>query len=412
MSRIISLFFLSLMLSCQSSDVILPKEGLWRTELSLYPGVSLPFTFMLQQTETGWVATVINGEEKIQSEEFRVSGDSVFFRQPVFDTEFRGKIVDAGKIEGNWYDYSRDNNYHIPFQAVAGETARFPFQSEKSPAEIAPVWRADFQPETPPGNAYSTVGKFEQNGNQLTGTFLTETGDYRFLEGVVDGDSVKLSAFDGSHAFLFLAEKQEAGTLSGKFYSGIHSVESWTAVVEPEAKLRDADSLTFLKPGYDTFTFSFPNLEGKTVSLEDDQYKGKVVIVQLLGSWCPNCLDETKLMKQWYEKYQDEGLEIVGLAFERTKDHELAVASLGRLRDYFGITYEILLAQTGGEKIDPVEKLPMLNHIMAFPTTIFIDRKGNIRRIHTGFSGPGTGKPYEEFVTEYGTFVEEMLGER
>lgn len=409
---ILHILGLSLLLSCQPQTTqVALQEGVWRMELFLLPGATLPFTFELQKSEDAYSIIINNSEERIKVEEIRVAGDSIFIRMPVFDTEFKGKITDAGSFIGYWHNYSRSNDYKIAFRATAGENLRFPQIFPQPPAIIDSVWKADFA-SVPPEKPYIAVGRFTQNQHHLSGTFLTEVGDYRYLEGAVDGDSVKLSAFDGEHAFLFLAELQSDGTLSGKFFSGNHWEETWQAVPDPEAVLRDADSLTFLKAGYSQFAFTFPNLEGNPVSLSDIRYAGKVVIVQLMGSWCPNCMDETKLMARWYDKYREEGLEVIGLAFERAKTPEAAVASIKRLTDYFAVSYEILLAQNSDDKIEASEKLPMLNQVMAFPTTIFIDRRGNIRRIHTGFSGPGTGKPYEEFVKEYSAFVEELLGEK
>ncbi|MEZ4777406.1 MAG: TlpA disulfide reductase family protein [Bacteroidia bacterium] len=409
---ILHILWLSLFLSCQPKTTsVTLQEGIWRMELFLLPGATLPFTFELKKSENDYTITIINSEERIKVDDIRTQGDSIFIRMPIFDTEFVGKIRDAGSFSGDWHNYSRSNDYKIAFRATAGENLRFPLISQKTPAVIDNTWKADFA-SMPPEEPYVAIGKFSQTGHHLTGTFLTEIGDYRYLEGAVDGDSLKLSAFDGEHAFLFLAEKQPDESLSGKFFSGNHWEETWQAVPDPEAVLRDADSLTFLKPGYSQFAFTFPNLEGNPVSLSDIRYVGKVVIVQLMGSWCPNCMDETKLMARWYDKYREEGLEVIGLAFERAKTPEAAAASIKRLTDYFAVSYEILLAQNSDDKIEASEKLPMLNQVMAFPTTIFIDRKGNIRRIHTGFSGPGTGKPYEEFVKEYSAFVEELLGEK
>jgi thiol-disulfide isomerase/thioredoxin len=61
-------------------------------------------------------------------------------------------------------------------------------------------------------------------------------------------------------------------------------------------------------------------LDGKTVSLAGYRYKNKVVIVQILGSWCPNCMDETAYMVNYYKKYHNKGVEVVGLAYERSND--------------------------------------------------------------------------------------------
>ena len=53
----------------------------------------------------------------------------------------------------------------------------------------------------------------------------------------------------------------------------------------------------------------------------------------------------------------------------------------------------------------------MLNKIISYPTTIFIDKKGNVRKIYTGFSGPATGEAYTDFVKETTEFVEMLLRE-
>ena len=247
-------------------------------------------------------------------------------------------------------------------------------------------------------------------GQQVQGTFLTETGDYRFLEGVVDGSTLKLSCFDGEHAFLFIADLSGGDSLSGTFWSGNHWEEPWWAVTDPEAELRDPTELTYLRKGFENFSFSFPDLNGDPVSLNDERYQGKVVIVQIMGSWCPNCLDETKLYKKWYDRYQEQGLEIIGLAFERSQgDMALARQNVQRLKDKLGLEYKILIAAADHDKDAADKALPMLNHVLSYPTSIFIDREGQVRKIHTGFNGPGTGVYYSRFVEEYEAFLEKLL---
>ena len=71
-----------------------------------------------------------------------------------------------------------------------------------------------------------------------------------------------------------------------------------------------------------------------------------------------------------------------------------------------------MLAQIGSEdKKLAHEKLPMLNHIISFPTTLFIDKNGVVRKIHTGFNGPATGQKYTTFKNEFETFVSQLLEE-
>lgn len=382
-------------------------EGPWRMEMTLQKDVVLPFRFDWVNDAGRTKMVIHNSEEEIEVEDITLNGDSVFIVMPVFGTEFKGKIHDENTFSGLWYNYSRGHEYYIPFKAMAGDQARFPISDSETPADIAPVWETSFRPDTE--DQYDAVGKFSQEGSTVTGTFLTETGDTRYLEGVAGASSLKLSAFDGEHAFLFVASLNEEGNLSGTFYSGTHWEEPWTAFPNPDAKLRDAETLTYLNPGYDRMEFTFPDLDSNLVSLDDPKFRDKVVIVQLLGSWCPNCMDETKLFVRWYEKYQPKGLEIIGLAFERGPDFDTGVKSVQRLKEYFGVDYEILMAHYTDDKMAAGEKLPMLNHVMSFPTSVFINREGKVERIHTGFNGPGTGALYDEFVEEYSHLIEEML---
>lgn len=177
-------------------------------------------------------------------------------------------------------------------------------------------------------------------------------------------------------------------------------------------KLPDTNTLTFLKEGYDTFTFSFPDANGNIVSLENERFKNKVVLVQIMGTWCPNCLDESKYYANYYKANKGKDLEIVALAFEYVKTKEKAFKSIKRLQNSVGIEYPILLAQYGSaSKVKAQEKLPMLNHVLSYPTTIFIDKKGKVRKIHTGFNGPATGGKYTEFKAEFEGFVGKLLNE-
>jgi thiol-disulfide isomerase/thioredoxin len=256
------------------------------------------------------------------------------------------------------------------------------------------------------------VGIFEQKGNDLTGTFLTTTGDYRYLAGTVQQDSMYLSCFDGTHVYLFKSRISNKGnTLTGGFWSSTGSYETWTATRDDAAALPDANSLVYLKKGYDALAFTFPNVEdGKPVSLSDERYKGKVVVVQLMGSWCPNCMDETKFLAPWYQKHKDRGVEVVALAYERSPEFAVSAPKLLKMKDRFNIDYEVLLAGIN-DKEAAAQTLPMINKVLAFPSTIYVDKKGKVRRIHTGFSGPGTGKYYDEFVEEFNLFIDKLLAE-
>jgi peroxiredoxin len=391
------------------------SEGMWRGILQLNDSMQLPFNFEVRVLKSGDRITFINAEERIIASDVKRTADSIFIRMPVYDSEFRCKVY-RDSLVGKWINHSRRNKNVIPFKAFYNESYRFRREAGAvTPGRIPlPVkdytgkWEVTFNPGTK--NSYKAIGDFTQlPDNKLQGTFLTATGDYRYLEGDASFFGLRLSHFNGAFAFLFTAlSKQDS--LIGHFWSGAHGYEKWIAVKNSKYKLPDADSLTFLKPGYERMDFSFPNTEGKQVSLADERYKNKVVIVQVMGSWCPNCMDETAYLAQLHKKYKEQGLEVIALSFERTQDMGKAAANLNRVKKHFGAEYEFLLTGKTGKEA-AAEILPMLNHVMAFPTTIFIDKSGKVRHIHTGFSGPGTGDAYEELTREIEKMVKAMLKE-
>ena len=156
--------------------------------------------------------------------------------------------------------------------------------------------------------------------------------------------------------------------------------------------------------------FEFPDAEGRPLSLKDERFKDKVVVVQIMGSWCPNCMDETRFLAPWYKQNRERGVEVVGLSFERSARLEDAAPLMRRMAERYEVSYAILHAGSS-DKATAARSLPMLNHIMSFPTTIFIDRKGRVRQIHTGFSGPSTGVYYDTYVEEFNRFMDKLLAE-
>jgi thiol-disulfide isomerase/thioredoxin len=182
------------------------------------------------------------------------------------------------------------------------------------------------------------------------------------------------------------------------------------AVKSDTAKLPDPYKLTYLKEGFDRLSFSFPNLDGKSISLNDDKYRGKVVVLTVLGSWCPNCIDEAAFLAPWYKENNKRGVEIVGVSFERKDDFNFAKARLDNLVRRFDIRYDILFAGIADKKV-VAAKFPELNTFLSFPTTLFIDKKGKVRKVHTGYTGPATGEYYEDFIKEFNDEVTALLKE-
>lgn len=380
------------------------QSGTWRGVLTTNGG-ELPFNFETSYQNGKLRLVIMNGEERIDVNEILVINDSVVIKLPVFDSEFRLQYTPE-TMQGTWINHSRKSNNVFPFKAAYGQKYRFTDESVKPVMNISGRWEVDFSKGT--ADSAKAVGIFNQTGNSLTGTFLTTSGDYRYLEGTVQGNNFYLSCFDGSHAFLFKGTIDPAGMLKGMYYSGNHWQEPWIAKKNAAYKLPDPSSFIKLKPGYDKLAFTFPDLQGKQVSLTDERFQNKVVIVQILGSWCPNCMDEVAYFAPLYDQYREQGFEIIGLAYEKATG-EKAVQNLERLKQRFNIHYTILLAGQPGP--EAIKTLPMLEGMFAYPTTFFIDRNGNLRKMYSGINGPATGNEYEKWKDDNRGLVEKLLAE-
>ena len=373
----------------------------YRAELKVSDSLSLPFNF---KVEDEMHLTIFNAEEKIKVDEITYANDSVYIKLPVFEGVIQAKI-DGKTLKGEFLVPEKGRKMN--FTAEVNPT-RFD-GGDKATETIEGIWETTFSPDSDK-NKYIAKGIFKQVGDKVTGTFRTTTGDYRFLEGVINGNKLQLSTFDGAHAFLFTGTVAN-NIINGHFYSGTHWKEPFTAKLNFDYELPEADSLTYLKEGYDSIAFTFPDETGQLISLTDDRFNNKVTVVQIMGTWCPNCLDESRYLAGFHEANKED-LEIVGLAFEYVETKEKAFNNIKRLRDRLNINYPILLAQTGSSnKKKANDKLPMLNHVLSYPTTIIIDKKGKVRKIHTGFNGPATGDKFTEFKSDFETLIDKLKNE-
>lgn len=394
--------------SCSTPKKEKLEEGKWLAQLQVQDNEVLPFTFAVNYKDANVISIqVFNADEVIEVDEINLKNDSITIKMPVFEGYLKGKFT-ATEITGSFIKESLDRV--VPFKAVFNNDASR-FKIGKTPSKnVTGIWETVFSPNTT--NSYIAKGIFKQVDAKVTGTFRTTTGDYRYLEGVMEGDSLRLSTFDGAHAFLFTAKVKDS-VLAGTFYSGNHFKEPFFAKRNEAYELPADTTLTYLNKGYKKLNFSFPDVNNKTVSLSDEAYLNKVVIVQIMGTWCPNCLDETKFLTQFLKEYKNEDLEIVSLAFEYAKTKESAFNKIKRLKEKVGVKYPILLAQYGNSsKEQAQQKLPMLNHILSYPTTILIDKSGDVRKIHTGFNGPATGEKYTEFKADFTNTVNSLLKEK
>jgi len=384
-------------------------EGVWRAEITQSDSV-VPFNFHLRAEPSGPVVHYENGDELLRVEEVHYDPGTQRL-ELLFPSYSSGLIarVDGERMSGEVYLTRRTRVHRLPFSATFGQAHRFFDEPAGDYADISGRWEARLQiPQLDadqPG-----VALFEQHGPYVTGTVYTRVGDYRFLAGEIRGSELYLSTFDGNGSQLWRARLDSDGMLDGFFDTVTYGEASWSARRNPAASLDDPTTLTYLKTGVNRFDFSFPDFSGNTVSLSDPRYAGKVVLVIIAGSWCPTCHDEAVFMAPFYAEHRDRGLEVVYLMFEYSDDLEEARPQLEAFRKRYGIEHEMLFAGDAARASRSVT-MPMLNDIIAFPTTIFVDRSGEVRRIHTAFPGPAMGAAHEEYKREFAHFVDQLLDE-
>jgi len=382
--------------------------GTYRATLKL-PGGELPFGLEIERENEKYVAYLVNGAERVRVPEVTVADGRIDMKMPGYENTLTAKIDDDA-LAGTVTLIKRDQkNQVIPFAAQYGADYRFVEKPLTDNADLSGRWAVTFTPDDG-SKPYAAVGEFSQSHSEVTGTFLTGTGDHRFLAGDVRDNEIFLSTFDGAHAYLYKGSIDSKGNLKGTYWSGLASREQFAGTRNDAATLGDAENVTKLREDADGLEFTFPDLDGNPVSSRDPRFAGKVVIVTLGGSWCPNCHDEAAFLGPYYVQNRERGLEVVELMFEHFGDFAQAAAATKRFRDSFNLQYTMLIAGSS-DKDKASEKLPQLNHVFAFPTTVFLDRKGRVRRIYTGFSGPGTGEHYQKLIDDFDATVEQLLAE-
>ena len=393
--------------------------GVWRAVLSS-PGGELPFTIRIDGDGDPPTAIAVNGEEEVRFSSVSLDGSRLRLRIDGYDSQIVATVSRVGTgLTGTWSKTVPAGRSRLPFRATQGDSFRFgpepPPAARDADRQSVPsvhgTWMVKFTDDdgTQPARA-----EFRQIGDRVTGTFLTPTGDYRFLDGDYRAGFLRLSTFDGGHAFLFHATATADGTLQGDFWSRDTYHAVWSARrptgCDDADSLPDPFSVVRLTNDAGRLRFTFPDLDGRPVSLTDPRFTGKVVLVSLFGSWCPNCNDEAPLLASWHRRYAERGLEIVGLAYEFTGDTERDVRFVRRYARRHEIDFPLLLAGTS-DKSAAGETLPDLSSVEAYPTNIFVGRDGTVRRIHSGFAGPATGEHHRKLVAEFETLLEALLAE-
>ena len=399
--RFIKLISICLLLFQSCGKDIMPKLGEYRAEIRTKDNSILPFKFELINESNKLIMVVENDKETLIYDDIIFEADSLKILMPPYDAVIIAKAENES-LHGRYL--KEESGKEAPFFATINNESKF-HSDIKANFSLNGKYKTVFRPEKP----YPGLGVFTQNGNEVSGTFRKNTGDTRFLSGITFGDSILLSTFDGAHPYLIKAEKK-GDTIFGNLHYYNDSITEFWMIEDQGYELADSKTLTKLKDGFQSINFNFKDTTGKFVSLNDTQFKDKVVVVQILGTWCPNCLDETQFFLSYIEENPNEDLAFIGLSVEAAKTEEKAMKRIKNMIDKFNIPYPILLAQYGGtDKEKFLQKIPMLENIISYPTTIIIDKSGMVNSIHTGFNGPATGQAYLDYKENFKTEIKGLL---
>jgi thiol-disulfide isomerase/thioredoxin len=349
---------------------------------------------------------VVNGAERIRLDELKIASGTFEARFPGYETVLQARVAGDDLSGEVLLPHANGKVLKLPFKAKLGEGWRFFAEALPSNADFAGRWGVTFTDEAQrrvPG-----VAQFDQSFERVSGTVQLPDADQRYLAGEAHDEELKLSRFDGGAVVLYEGKLDAQGQLVGTMWSDRVGTRRFVAKRDPDATIDPVALATQLRNPTEPFRFSFRDLDGSTVASDDPRFKDKVLLVTLAGSWCPNSHDEAALLVALDRKYRDQGLRIVSLMFEQHAEFDQAVRAVQRFRAAEGIGYPTLIAGEA-DKARASAALPQLAAVVAYPTAIFIDRTGLVRKIHTGFAGPATGVHYEVLARDFELEIEGLL---
>ncbi len=399
------------------------------------PGGPLPIFIRLRTLHDTGFAAIRTGDDwvDIQRDDITLTSSpetqaltSLTIDFPHYDSVLQLAGQDDGPLTGQWTKNRGLNDDGSPKVATLSAAARphdhadplfAPIPSDASPSDLSPSftgrWAVNFAKSDD-----LAIGVFNVNDDRsATGTFLTTTGDYRHLAGQVDklpdGDLLRLATFDGAHAFLFHIRMQPDGTITGDFWSGNWYHDTFTAARDDTAELPDPFLETSLSEGIDLSDLAFTDLEGNPVRLTDalNNQGGKARIIELFGTWCPNCADAAKELRRLKNIHRD-NLGIVALAFEFTDDLDRSATQIRRYKQRHGLEdsadWPVLIAGVS-DKAKATESVRLLDKVRSYPTTLFLNASNEVVAIHTGFTGPATGDAFTQQQARWEAIINDLI---
>ncbi len=364
-------------------------------------GVEIPFRFDLSVDGTNATGNFFNGDEPMPSSSGRLSNGTLLLNWDPFASKLEATLRD-GVLDGQYTRQSTTRAVY-PFHAK-------PYSGAQASREAAPSIAGTWQiPTKSPKGELAWRLIVEQSGANVSASILRVDGDTGALTGTYRDGKFVLSHFSGLRPALFEITLQKDGSLdilqNGK--TKLTAIRWDKARAQGLPEPTDPTKHTTVKDPGESFRYSFPDLDGHLITNNDARFRGKVVLVNIMGSWCPNCHDETPFLVELYRKYHERGLEIVALSFEEADQ----LKNPTRLRAFikkYGIEYTVLL---GGEPDQAKDKLTQAVNWNAWPTTFILGRDGLVRAVHAGFPSSATGDLHRQAKAEFAGEVEKLLKE-
>jgi len=392
-----------ILLSCSKP---MPEEGTWTGTLALPEARRLPFQMYLDLRSIAPTGHFINGPERTPIPEIYRRGDSLIFVFSEYGAAMRG-VWKNGRLSGEFLRFRRDT---ISMSFAAQPSPEAP-DTARAASELLPPLAGKFQVYFRKDDLVdsSTTATFWTRGDSVFGTFIAPDGDLGLLAGKRSAGTLFLSRFTGWQANM-LELRHEQGHWRGKYYARtsvpvFFSIEPRTSLLKEAGDARK----TTMKDPKKKFLFSGVRIMGDTLTQADVRFKGKALIVDIMGTWCHNCMDAAPLLEQLHREFKNKGLEVVGLSFELSDDFATARKNLLLYEERYGVTYTLLFCGTTERANVDARLHSQLNNFFAYPTTLFIDPKGLVRDVHVGFKGPGTGEEYQRQVQLFYDSVRKLL---
>jgi thiol-disulfide isomerase/thioredoxin len=372
------------------------KAGPWRFEMKATYAV-IPFVIDFYYEGNNLTGILRNGKEDIPLSGIVVNKNFIEIPIQHYESKLKLELLTNDTLRGKFVRLNKNPLVEVPIQGKRGVKERYPGSFGKPTAQFNGTWSVTLKEED--GKEAKGVVILSHIKNKLHGTIMSPTGDYRYFEGFVNGEFFEAASFDGVYNYVFkgrVEENKMKATILASWKTDIVGVK------DSKASLPDPYQQTQL----DQLTFTFPDINGKKVSLSE--FKGRPVIVSFFGSWCPNCIDEMNYLVPWFKENQKRGIELIALSFERSLTQADARMQLTKTAKKLGMNFPVLLAGSTPED-KPMDKIPGLKNFLSFPTTIYLNKKHEVVKIHAGFTGPSTGKFFEEWKKEFNRDVDELL---